>query len=85
MRDFQHVHQNTALSQFRPYEVETADLYTPGSYDVKSITIPVHAILSETDEACPAQANLVIMKWNDQANPVSTPQYISGFTYEMYP
>ena len=61
MKDFQHIQQNTAISQFRPYESDVADLLTPKEYATTLVNIPVHAILSQLDEACPSDINLELL------------------------
>ena len=56
LKDFQHVQQNTAVGIFRGYvedgianPVNASDL----TYPLQNITIPVYAMVSETDNACP--------------------------------
>ena len=62
LKDFQHVQQNTAVGLFRQYVEEgTANPINADQllYPLDTIQIPVHAIVSETDQACPFDSNLV--------------------------
>lgn len=56
LKDFQHVQQNTAVGVFREYVVD-GSANPDGSegllYPLESLQIPVHVVMSETDQACP--------------------------------
>ena len=58
LKDFQHVQQNTAVGVFRKYVEENDGIANPTNaadliYPLQNIQIPVFAMVSESDQACP--------------------------------
>ena len=53
--------QNSAVNQFRPYEIDTSSIYIPKTYPLIDVDIPVRMVSSLADITCPPQQNFNLM------------------------